>query len=83
MPSHGRFLTKDPVRSYNRYAYCGNNPVNLIDTNGNLAFPGQIHNLVVDYIAKNKEYYKEQTIYYKSGKWGRADLIRYMGRETC
>lgn len=34
-PSIGRFTSKDPVESgMNRYAYCGNNPVNRIDPSG-------------------------------------------------
>lgn len=32
--SLGRFLSKDPVVSYNRYVYCSNNPVNFVDPLG-------------------------------------------------
>ncbi len=34
-PGLGRFLTMDPVIGVNRYAYAANNPVNLVDPNGN------------------------------------------------
>jgi len=37
-PSTGRFLTRDPAKDgRNWYAYCGNNPIKLIDCNGCLA----------------------------------------------
>ena len=34
VPSLGRFLTRDPMISYNRYMYCSNNPVNFVDPLG-------------------------------------------------
>lgn len=34
----GRFLTRDAVLSNNLYTYCMNNPVNIIDTNGMIAW---------------------------------------------
>ena len=34
-PSTGRFITEDPVKDgLNWYAYCGNNPVNMVDPSG-------------------------------------------------
>ena len=34
IPFMGRYLTKDKVPGHNLYAYCGNNPVNKSDPNG-------------------------------------------------
>ena len=62
------------MQSSNLYAYCMNNPMNFVDPSGMLAYPGQIHNLVVNKIASIHGLYKEQTINYNFG-WGRADLI--------
>ncbi len=33
-PSMGRFPGRDPLPFFNRYAYVGNNPVNLVDPSG-------------------------------------------------
>ena len=63
-------------QSGNLYAYCLNNPILYEDITGELAYPGQIHNLVVNMVAKTYELEKEQTIDYKNSVfWGRADLI--------
>jgi hypothetical protein len=60
------------------YAYCQGDPVNFVDPGGCLAFPGQIHNIVVDAIvATHPSMAKEQTIKYENGTWGRADLVLY------
>lgn len=45
---------------------------------GELAYPGQIHNIVVNRVASTYGLNKEQTISYKIG-WGRADLISNNG----
>lgn len=62
----------------NRYVYCRNNPIKYVDPTGMLAYPGQIHNLVVNRVASIYGLNKEQTISYKYG-WGRADLISNSG----
>ena len=67
------------MQSNNLYVYCMNNPVKYIDITGELAYPGQIHNIVVDRVAGKYGYYKEQTINYSIG-WGRADLISRDGQ---
>ena len=81
-PEVGRFLNADTLASTgqgtlgcNPFVYCLNNPVNNSDPNGELAFPGQIHNEVVRRVATDYRFYKEQKILYEGGKWGRADLI--------
>ena len=51
------------------------------DPSGELAYPGQIHSYVVNYIAAKYGLYREQTIDYKNTiLWGRADLISSSGR---
>jgi RHS repeat-associated protein len=67
------------MQSYNLYAYGVNNPILYIDPDGELAYPGQIHNLVVGYVALKYGFYTEETILYNFG-WGRADLISSDGR---
>ena len=67
------------MQSSNLYAYCMNNPVGYIDPDAELAYPGEIHNFVVNYVAYKYGFYKEETIYYPVG-WGRADLISEDGR---
>ncbi len=62
------------MQSSNLYVYCMNNPLKYIDSTGMLAYPGQIHNLVVKKVASIYDLNTEQTIYYDFG-WGRADLI--------
>ena len=62
------------VQTANRYVYCINNPTGYFDYSGELAFPGEIHNLVVDHIANKYNLKQEQRIDYDFG-WGRADLI--------
>lgn len=86
-PNIGRFINADEYPSTgqgllgnNMFAYCLNNPANFIDPEGNLAFPGQIHNEVVRRVANDYNLYKEQIILYEGGKWGRADLISPDGR---
>lgn len=49
---------------YNTFIYCLNNPVMLFDVLGYLAYPGEIHNKVVEKIAKDNNLNKEQTIDY-------------------
>ena len=80
-PQIGRFTSLDIEEGnisnpldMNRYVYCRNNPIKYVDPTGMLAYPGQIHNLVVNKVAAEYGLYKEQTINYKFG-WGRADLI--------
>ena len=80
-PSIGRFLNADAYTSTgqgivgnNMFAYCLNNPVNYLDSTGELAFPGEIHNEVVKRIAIIYGFYSEEKIQYAFG-YGRADLI--------
>ena len=78
-PTTGRFTQQDSAEDgYNWYVYGNNNPINYTDPTGMLAYPGQIHNLVVNKVASTYGLYKEQTINYKYG-WGRADLISETG----
>ena len=67
------------IQSNNLYVYCMDNPIMYVDREGELAYPGQIHNLVVKHISDKYHYASEQTILYKNG-WGRADLISGDGR---
>ena len=68
------------MQSGNLYIYCMSNPLGFVDPTGELAYPGQIHNLVVNDVAKRYGYNKEQTIDYKDSVfWGRADLISASG----
>jgi hypothetical protein len=88
-PLTGRFLTKDSYPpdllaplTQNPYQYCANNPIGYVDSTGELAFPGQIHNLVVNHVYnKYKDtmsMHMERTIDFRFG-WGRADLISDSG----
>ena len=81
-PTICRFVNADGYVStgtgalgYNMYAYCNNNSVNFVDPTGALAFPGEIHNQVVNHISENNLYAREQRIIYDDGSYGRADLI--------
>ena len=86
-PAIGRFINADgyvttgqKTLSYNMFAYCENKPVSLVDEDGYLAFPGEIHNLVVAYLSGKYNWLSEQRIDYKdSVLWGRADLISEEG----
>ena len=67
-------------QSGNLYVYCVNDPVFYIDLTGELAWPGEIHNKVVEYVGKKHNFYQEQRIGYRTGRaWGRADLISSTG----
>jgi len=66
-------------QSSNIYIYCMSDPNNYIDPDGELSFPGQIHNYVVKEVARKYSLNTEQTILYKAG-WGRADLISNEGK---
>jgi len=46
-----------------------------VDSTGTLRYPGEIHNQVIYHIVEDKSYSKEQTIDYKNGGKGRADII--------
>ena len=85
-PTTCRFINADSYAStgqdflgYNMFAYCLNNPLRYTDYDGELAYPGEIHQAVVQRIAKEYGYFPEQTIYYsapfKGRKRGRVDLI--------
>ena len=65
-------------QSGNLYAYCMANPVGFLDRSGQLAWPGEIHNAVLNRVAAEYGFYKEQQINYEFG-WGRADLISSTG----
>ncbi len=84
-PQIGRFTSLDVEEGeisspldMNRYVYCRNNPIKYVDPTGMLAYPGQIHNLVVEKVADKYGLYTEETISYNFG-WGRADLISATG----
>ena len=62
-PTTGRFTQQDPADDgYNWYVYGGNNPVMYVDFSGELAYPGQIHNLVVNRIASLYGFYNIKNI---------------------
>ena len=67
------------MQSGNLYAYCVNSPLRYIDPTGKLAWPGEIHNQVLYYVAVKYGLYTEQRINYNFG-WGRADLISETGQ---
>jgi len=47
-PAIGRFISEDPAgNGDNWYAYCDNNPVNLVDESGNAAAPAVAERLLV------------------------------------
>ena len=84
-PAVGRFINADALIStghgllgYNMFVYCNNNPISFIDSTGFLAWPGEIHNAVVEHIAEIYDLEKEQRILYEEG-FGRADLISKNG----
>ena len=49
------------------------------DYDGELAYPGEIHQAVVQKIAQRLKLIPEQTIDYADGSWGRADLVSEKG----
>ena len=67
------------VQSGNLYAYALNNSIAYVDSTGELAWPGEIHNQVVYHVATKYGYNIEQRINYNVG-WGRADLISPSGQ---
>jgi RHS repeat-associated protein len=68
------------MQSGNLYAFCMNNPLMYVDPSGQIAYPGQIHNLVVNHVAAKHGLNKEQTIKYNNSLlWGRADLVSSSG----
>ena len=86
----GRFTSQDPYwnhrnlngsilairQSTNLYAYCLNNPLGYVDPDGQLAYPGQLHNAVVNHITAQNQpsMLKNRRIRYVDG-YGYADLI--------
>ena len=69
-PEVGRFLNADMfistgqgVLGNNMFAYCGNNPIMYIDTQGTDYTSGQIHNFVVEDICKNNPYKEGKLTY--------------------
>lgn len=71
------------------FAYCLNNPVLFVDETGDLSYPGEIHQQVVDRISRKYQFKREQWILYvsieenntfKYSGWGRADLISNTGQ---
>ena len=67
------------AQSGNLYVYALNAPTQYTDPTGFLAYPGQIHNIVVNRLHDLYGFETEQTIYYAIG-WGRADLISKTGK---
>ena len=65
------------------FVYCLNNPLYYADSTGELAYPGEIHNAVVNHIKTLYGLYREQKIaysaWYKGRRSGRADLISANG----
>ena len=82
-PANHRFINADSYYDtatgflgYNMFSYCNNDPILYCDPEGDLAYPGEIHNQVVEHIKKKYDLNSEQRITYKDSiKWGRADLI--------
>ena len=89
-PETGRFLNADVfvstgqgVLGNNMFAYCLNNPVNRIDDSGTIAYPGEIHQAVIEEIVKRHDgMIAEIRIDYPKGKYGRADLVHIYTGET-
>ncbi|MBO7148589.1 MAG: hypothetical protein J6V93_01910, partial [Clostridia bacterium] len=83
-PATGRFINADElidkskILGFNLYGYCQNNPIMLVDDDGNLAYPGEIHNRVVAHLAATHGLIPEQKILYENGH-GRADLMNASG----
>jgi RHS repeat-associated protein len=68
------------MQSSNLYVYVMNNPIFWIDPTGLLAFPGQIHNMVVNVVAMHHGLNREQRIDFGFLSWGRADLVSATGQ---
>ena len=76
------------LQAGNLYVYGVNNPVRFVDPTGNLAWPGEIHQAVSQYLAALYHLNREQIIIYsapivKNGRiftFGRADLISNDGQ---
>ena len=68
------------LQAGNLYVFVMNNPVFFVDPTGLLAFPGQIHNLVVNHVAATHGFHREQRIDFGRFSWGRADLISPTGQ---
>ena len=66
------------MQSGNLYVYCMGNPIRYLDSTGELAWPGEIHNQVLYRVAAQYGLYTEQIINYGFG-WGRADLVSSYG----
>ncbi|MDP3487367.1 MAG: RHS repeat-associated core domain-containing protein, partial [Bacillota bacterium] len=62
------------TQSTNLYVYCMNNPLGNVDPDGELAYPGQIHNAVADHIKVNYGLKGPMMVRYRVG-FGFADLI--------
>jgi RHS repeat-associated protein len=76
-PAIGRWVSKDPIRwegGANFYAYCSNDPVNLIDVTGRMELPPDPSGLgpdwVRDYTLKHPT---SERYLHKSGDWLRFD----------
>jgi len=84
-PAIGRFTQQDAWEfanpgdplSLNLYIYCYSNPVFYIDPSGNIAWKGEIHDVVKNRIAIQYNMYTEQKIDYELIGYGRADLLYY------
>ena len=91
-PETCRFISADVylstgqgVLGHNCFAYCLNNPANLVDDEGHLAYPGEIHNKVqkkiIEYLySMGIIALPECIIDYENGWWGRADIISMDGQ---
>ena len=52
-PAVGRFISEDPAGDgMNWYAYCSNNPINMVDYSGKASLPQDVWNLVKYFIPK-------------------------------
>ena len=66
-PEIGRFIsadgyaaTGDGILCYNMFAYSSNNPIMNVDPDGDLPYPGLVHNKVVRHIAEKHTLESEQ-----------------------
>ena len=78
----GYVSTGQGILGNNMFAYCLNNPVMLVDVEGELAYPAEIHNAVVRYVANQYKHkypqnkiYMEKRVIFSNAHYGRVDLV--------